>query len=166
MAFLTLLEAFLGFKKNAQNFWEHPLGAKRVFSNILDTLNLVPNSTNFFQKPSEMTLPTFPKAFSRLLKVFKILETPSPCQVVVFQHYGDIEVGYNFYYLSQLFLEMTLPTLPRAFSRLTLTIGVQLLFVNGYLVNKRIISNQKWNSLTFPQCENNQVGQHNGSSRP
>jgi hypothetical protein len=40
---LVLLMTFLGLLKNAQNFGKHPPGAERVFSNMLNTLKLVPN---------------------------------------------------------------------------------------------------------------------------
>lgn len=49
----TLIKVFSRLIKNAQNFEKHLLGAKRVFSSILEILNLVANFIEFFKTLKE-----------------------------------------------------------------------------------------------------------------
>lgn len=54
--------AFSWILKNPQKFKIQPPGTKRVIPIIMDTLNLVPNLVDYFQKHFKITLPTFLEA--------------------------------------------------------------------------------------------------------
>lgn len=58
---LNVFQGVLKAFKNAQNFEKHPLGAKKVFANIMGTLKLALNSIKF-QNSLEMTRLVLPIA--------------------------------------------------------------------------------------------------------
>ena len=134
MTFLMLFKAFLGFWKMLKAFENTllvPRGCFQTFRAHWSWFQILLS----FQKPSQMTLPTFPKAFSRHLEnIWKFENTlcvPSGCLSTSWGHWSWLQ----FLLFLSIFVEMTLPMLPRVFSGLLLSIGVQFFFVNGYLVN-------------------------------
>ena len=88
--------AFLRILKKIQKFQKHPLGSKGVFSNILATLELVPNFSIIIFNYFKMMFPTIIGAFSMLWKMPKTLENNLLVPIEFFPIFGHIEVGPTF----------------------------------------------------------------------
>ena len=102
------------------------------------------NFTKFFKFFRNNTPKDF-RAFSRLSKNAKFFEnTLSKPQGFFPTFLGTLQLVPNIANFFQNSFKMTMPMLPMAFSWLLLTIGGPNCFVDGYLDNKRAISNPKW----------------------